>query len=124
MFVLDYKTKLPIYEQIQNQVIHFIALGLFTPNQQLPAVRQLANDLGVNPNTVSKAYQELERLGFVVSHMGKGTFINAKEESLNLVKESKKQELGEVAKICKSLDISSKELHDIIDLTYKEGDRQ
>jgi GntR family transcriptional regulator len=59
MIVLDYKTKLPIYEQIQNQVIHFIALGLFTPNQQLPAVRQLASDLGVNPNTVSKAYREL-----------------------------------------------------------------
>lgn len=122
MFALDYKTKLPIYEQIQNQVIHFIALGLFTPNQQLPAVRQLASDLGVNPNTVAKAYQELERLGFVVSLTGKGTFINAKDRSINLVKESKKRELSEVAILCKSLDIPKEELHDIIEFIYEEGD--
>ena len=124
MFVLDYKTKLPIYEQIQSQVIHFIALGLFTPEQQLPAVRQLASDLGVNPNTVSKAYQELERLGFVVSHTGKGTFINTQQDSLKLIRESKKNELGEVAESCKSLGITFKEVHDIIEVTYKEGDRQ
>jgi GntR family transcriptional regulator len=124
MFVLDYKTKLPIYEQIQSQVIHFIALGLFKPEQQLPAVRQLASDLGVNPNTVSKAYQELERLGFVVSHTGKGTFINTQQDSLQLIRENKKNELGEVAEICKSLGITFKEVHDIIEVTYKEGDRQ
>lgn len=124
MFVLDYKTKLPIYEQIQDQVIHFIALGLFTPDQQLPAVRQLASDLGVNPNTVSKAYQELERLGFVVSQMGKGTFINAQQDTLRLVKNSKKNELRDCAETCKSLGITYKELHDIIELTYKEGDQQ
>jgi GntR family transcriptional regulator len=124
MIVLDYKTKLPIYEQIQNQVIHFIALGLFTPNQQLPAVRQLASDLGVNPNTVSKAYRELERLGFVVSLTGKGTFINAKDKSINLVKENQKRELGEVVILCKSLGIHVEELHDIINFIYKEGDDQ
>ena len=88
MFILDYKTKIPIYEQIQSQVINFIALGLLKPNQQLPAVRQLASDLGVNPNTVAKAYQELEKQGYIVSHTGRGTFISDSKAALtSLIKD-------------------------------------
>lgn len=123
MFVLDYKTKIPIYEQIQSQVISFIALGLFKPEQQLPAVRQLANDLGVNPNTVQKAYQELERLGYIYSHTGKGSFISPLQDSLALVKQEKKNDLISLLEEFKGLGITYQEVAVLVEKTYEQGEK-
>ena len=55
MFSINYQSREPIYEQLYDNVIRLIALGVLLPEQQLPPVRQLATELGVNPNTVSKA---------------------------------------------------------------------
>jgi len=65
----------PIYQQITNRLQYGIACGLFTPHDQLPSVRQLAVELLVNPNTVAKAYRELEREGFSYSRKGLGVFV-------------------------------------------------
>ncbi len=123
MFVLDYKTKIPIYEQIQTQVISFIALGLFKPDQQLPAVRQLAGDLGVNPNTVQKAYQELERMGYIYSHTGKGSFISTQQDSLKLAREEMKSDLVKTLEALKALGIPLQEVTDLVLKTYKQGEK-
>jgi GntR family transcriptional regulator len=123
MFVLDYKTKIPIYEQIQSQVVSFIALGIFKPDQQLPAVRQLASDLGVNPNTVQKAYQELERLGYIYSHTGKGSFISPLQDSLALVKQEKKNDLSELLFALKALGVTYQEVLALVERTYKQGEK-
>jgi GntR family transcriptional regulator len=76
-FRLDPKSGVPIYRQIQDQIRYGIASGLLSPGEQLPTVRALAVELSVNPNTVIKAYTELERTGVVTSEQGSGTFISA-----------------------------------------------
>ncbi|MFL5241085.1 MAG: GntR family transcriptional regulator [Gemmataceae bacterium] len=76
-FILDSKSGVPIYRQIQDQIRYGIAAGLLMPGEQLPTVRALAVELSVNPNTVIKAYTELERQGIVTTEQGSGTFVAA-----------------------------------------------
>jgi GntR family transcriptional regulator len=121
MFTLNYKSRLPIYEQIQGQVIEFIALELLKPHQQLPAVRQLANDLGVNPNTVQKAYQELERLGYIYSQVGKGSFINERQNTLLLTRKQKFDELCDLLTQMKQIGIEYNEILGCMTQIYEKG---
>jgi GntR family transcriptional regulator len=74
-FMLDPKSGVPFYRQIIDQVQCAIADGRLETGSQLPTVRQLAVDLKINPNTVARAYQELEIRGIVSTQMGSGTFI-------------------------------------------------
>ena len=76
---LDVKSGVPFYRQIIDQVKSAIATGRLEPGDRLPTVRQLAVDLSVNPNTVSRAYTELELTGLVETHMGSGTFVGQKK---------------------------------------------
>src|SRR5437868_7959499 len=74
-FHLNPKSGVPIYRQIQDQILYGIASGLLEAGEQLPTVRALAVELSVNPNTVIKAYTELERRGIVTTEQGSGTFV-------------------------------------------------
>jgi GntR family transcriptional regulator len=76
-FRIDAKSGVPRYRQIQDQIRFGIASGQLSPGEQLPTVRALAVDLAVNPNTVIKAYSQLELEGLVTSEQGTGTFIAA-----------------------------------------------
>ena len=76
---LDLKSGVPFYRQIIDQVKSAIATGRLEPGNRLPTVRQLAVDLSVNPNTVSRAYTELELTGLVETQMGSGTFVGQKK---------------------------------------------
>ena len=78
-FVLDSQSGVPFYRQIIDQVQFAIANGKLAPGDQLPTVRQLAVELKINPNTVSRAYQELEIRGVVTTQMGTGTFIGTEK---------------------------------------------
>jgi len=75
---IDLKSGVPIYRQIIDQVKSAVATGTLGPGDRLPTVRQLSVDLSVNPNTVSRAYNELELTGLVETHMGSGTYIGNK----------------------------------------------
>jgi GntR family transcriptional regulator len=74
-FLLDLHSGMPVYRQIMDQVRGAIASGALTAGDQLPTVRQLAVDLEINPNTVVRAYRELELGGLLETHQGTGTFI-------------------------------------------------
>ena len=76
-FKLDPKSGVPVYRQIQDLIRYGIASGLLNPGEQLPTVRALAVELSVNPNTVIKAYSELEREGVLTTEQGSGTFVAA-----------------------------------------------
>lgn len=78
-FHVDPMSGVPIYMQILNQVKRATASGLLKPGDQMPSVRELAMELTVNPNTIAKAYQELEREGITKTVRGVGTFIADKE---------------------------------------------
>ena len=75
MLLLDHKSRLPIYTQLYQEILRLSALGAMVPGEQLPSVRAPAQELGVNPNTVQKAYQLLEHDGYICSVPGKGSFL-------------------------------------------------
>lgn len=77
MFQIDLLSRIPIYEQLYNNIVHLILVGVLQENEQLPSVRALAKQLGVNPNTVQKSYQELERNQFIYTVAGRGNFVGA-----------------------------------------------
>ena len=76
-FQLDLRSGVPVYRQIVDQVLVAVASGTCSGGDQLPTVRQLAVDLAINPNTVVRAYRELEIRGILTTHQGTGTFITA-----------------------------------------------
>src|SRR5512137_1387053 len=76
---LDVKSGVPFYRQIIDQVKSAIATGRVEPGDRLPTVRQLAVELSINPNTVSRAYTELELTGLVETQMGSGTFVGQRK---------------------------------------------
>jgi len=76
---IDLKSGVPFYRQIIDQVKAAIATETVGPGDRLPTVRQLAVDLSINPNTVSRAYTELELTGLVETQMGSGTFVGQRE---------------------------------------------
>ncbi|WP_214834884.1 GntR family transcriptional regulator [Exiguobacterium sp. E4787] len=76
LYKIDMKSAEPLYEQIVNQTKALVIRGILRPGDKVMSVRELATDLVINPNTVSKAYQELERLGLLEMHRGRGTFVS------------------------------------------------
>ncbi|WP_026477839.1 GntR family transcriptional regulator [Alkaliphilus transvaalensis] len=75
MFELDLRSRLPIYEQLIEKLKELIITEVLKPDEQLPSVRVLAQQLTINPNTIQKAYRELERQGFIYTVKGKGNFV-------------------------------------------------
>jgi GntR family transcriptional regulator len=95
---LDLHTGVPVYRQIIDQVRGGIAAGTLSAGDQLPTVRQLAVDLAINPNTVMRAYRELELGGLLETHQGTGTFISdQKPEKKSAERE---RQLGQMASEC------------------------
>ncbi len=82
MINIDYQNSAPIYEQIVEQIERYIAFGVMKPKEQIPSIRELASNLGINPNTVKKAYEELEKRGAIVTVSTKGTFVTEKIKSV------------------------------------------
>jgi len=76
VFDVDQGSPLPIYAQIVARVRRALAVGEIGPGEQLPTVRQLAVDLRINPNTVARAYADLEREGLIATRQGRGTFVS------------------------------------------------
>jgi GntR family transcriptional regulator len=74
---LDPRSNTPIWEQVVHQIKELILKEILQPEDKLPSVRELSGTLLINPNTVSKAYQELERQGIIETLRGKGTFVSA-----------------------------------------------
>lgn len=77
MILLDYRDKRPIYEQVVEKLERLIASGGLEPLTKMPSVRSLAMELSVNPNTVQRAYAQLEKEGYLYTVSGRGTFVTA-----------------------------------------------
>ena len=93
-FKLDLKSGVPFYRQIVDQIRYRIASGRLMPGEQLPTVRDLAVQLEINPNTVRKAYSELEILGVLDTQQGTGTFVGGKKIEIEDVE--KDRMLGQI----------------------------
>ena len=84
---LDFDSEIPIYQQIRNQIVVGIASGQLSPGERLPATRALAEDLGVNTMTVSKAYQQLRQEGYVITDRRSGVMVGQREAGVPVVPE-------------------------------------
>lgn len=118
MFNIDYTSREPIYEQLYNNVVKQITLGVLEPKQQLPPVRQLALQLNVNPNTVSKAYKNLEQDGVIYSVVGKGSFVM---ENISIIDSKKAEALKNISnsvELAVKLGVQKKEISTIVDNVY------
>lgn len=98
MIVIDYRDRRPIYEQVVERFQELILKSILEPDSQLPSVRNLAMELSINPNTIQRAYSELERQGYIYSVKGKGSFV---AESDRLVLKKREEILNEVAELAK-----------------------
>lgn len=75
MILIDYKDRRPLYEQIVEKLSDLMVRGVLVQDSQLPSVRSLATELSINPNTIQRAYAELERQGYIYSVKGRGSFV-------------------------------------------------
>ena len=103
MINIDYQSRTPIYMQIVKEFERYTVLDVLRPNEQIHSIRELASTLGINPNTVKKAYDILEQKGIIVTISTKGTYIaekkeNAMSEIVNEKIASIKNEISELEK--------------------------
>ncbi len=77
MIVLDYRDSRPLYQQVKDSLLRMMLTGLLEPDEKLPSVRSLATQLAINPNTIQRAYAELEAEGYIYSVAGRGSFVSA-----------------------------------------------
>lgn len=114
------RSKIPIFEQVKNQIKKYIDLGVYAPKDKLPSVRELASSLNVNPNTIERAFNELETEGYIYSLNKKGFFVSEKVRILTNV-----QILSNLEKeiiLAKNKSISKTDLLDLLNKIYKEGE--
>lgn len=124
MILLDYKDRRPIYEQVVEKLQELMVCGALPEDGQLPSVRSLAMELSINPNTIQRAYAELERQGYIYTVKGKGSFAAGSSD----MKENKKREilkkLSEVIEEAARLGISAEDLKLLIESCYQAGNKE
>lgn len=97
MITIDYKDRRPLYQQLMEKIEELALNGLIQADEQLPSVRSLAVELAINPNTIQRAYGELEKKGIVYSVPGRGSFLAASQEAL--LSQSREVILRELAQL-------------------------
>ena len=111
MISIDYTSRQPITAQIRDQMVRLITSGALKPGDWLPCVRQLATDLSINPNTIQKAYSEMELRGIIVSVKGRGSFVASDPSSaLGALREKLTATLAEAVHYGKLLSLTPPEL--------------
>ena len=124
MFQINTASGVPIYEQLSHNVTRLTDSGVLKPHDRLPSVRSLAVELGINPNTVAKAYRELETRGFIYSVYGKGSFVAERAgENVTVQQMAVLQSFRSAVQQAYKERLSAAQLKQIIDSIY-EGGRQ
>ena len=119
MYNIDLQSRTPIYEQLYKKVVELILRNELKPNDKLPSVRELAKELGVNPNTVSKAFQLLERDKVIYSLAGRGSFVS--NVSTDSVKETALEDFDRAVAEALNVGITKQELTDRINVEDKKS---
>lgn len=122
MFQIDAFSRVPVYEQIIAQLESFVLNDIFESHTQLPSVRGLSVQLSINPNTIQKAYSELDRKGIIYSVPGKGCFISAEaKEILKNISRNKFDAFDSLVHELKIAGVHKEEVIEHVDNIYKEG---
>lgn len=117
MFQIDNQSKIPVYEQIIKQTEEFVLKDILAANDKIPSVRNLSSTLSINPNTIQKAYSELDRRGIIYSSPGKGCFIC--EQAKRIISEKKADNLKDLELMVSEFKLAGINKEQIIDCIEK-----
>lgn len=123
MINLNYRDSRPIYEQIKEGFIKLITTGVMAEDEKMPSVRELAGRLAINPNTIQKAYAQLEQEGYIYTVAGRGSFVTADVDATERRKSRMMEDLKKLISEIKELAVDKTEIMDVIDSVYKEREK-
>lgn len=119
MYTIDNQSRQAVYEQIIEQTERFILTGIFAGDSPMPSVRSLSVELSVNPNTIQKAYTELDRRGIIYAVPGKGSFVSAKAK--DIVAADRLQRVAQIESLageCALAGIDQQLIHQAVERAY------
>lgn len=115
MLTVNFSSRTPIYQQLYDDVIRLVSLGVLKSDTKLPPVRILATELGINPNTVQKAYKMLEKDGYIYSTVGRGSFVSNKLDQNQAEEIQAKNDLKESIDKAYKKGITKDEMIELVD---------
>lgn len=124
MFAIDSRSRMPIYEQLVENIVGMVANGMLAADDQLPSVRMLARDLGINPNTVQKAYQELEQRGLIYQAAGRGSFVSPGTAPMQVVAGTRLQALRAPMLAARQAGVTLQQVQQLAQEVFREGQDQ
>lgn len=120
MITLSSLSRTPIYQQIIDQFLTLITSGVLVADTQMPPVRSLAKDLGINPNTVVKAYNELEHAGYLYTKVGIGSFVSENAVVDISIKKMRLDECRKELYLLQQLGLKKKSIQSLLDEVFNE----
>ena len=121
MILLDYRDKRPIYEQVVEKLERLIVGGALEPDAKMPSVRSMGVELAVNPNTIQRAYNQLEQEGYLYTVSGRGSFVAPESEWREGKKKKMLDEWRQVTERAKEAGLGAEELKAELDRLFGEG---
>ena len=118
MIQLDYKDRRPLYEQVTERFQELILNGVLQPDEKIPSVRSMAMELSVTPNTIQRAYSELEKSGYIYTVTGRGNFVSSGAALHELYRESILSSLKAAVMKAKSSGISREDVLETVEFIY------
>lgn len=122
MIIINYNDKRPIYEQVVDRMQALILSGALEPDEKLPSVRALAMELSINPNTIQKAYHELEAAGYIYTVIGRGNFVRDNDSLIQVKREHVLNELKVKILSCKEAGVSETEVRGMVETIFGRGE--
>ena len=123
MFLVNPKSKQPLYEQLVEQLRRQLILGVMKAGAAMPSVRQLATELGINPNTIQKAYRRMEDEGMIVSVPGRGSFVS--DDLAGMLEKQRADQMDQMLhmlRTCREMGLSKETVAKLVEQAYEEGD--
>lgn len=120
MIQIDWQSRVPVYEQIVRGILRLKTLGVLAPDEQLPSVRALAAETGVNPNTVQKAYQLLEAKGIIYSVTGKGSFLSGDDDANDAILRDAELRITKALQEAAQMGLDKEKAQEILRRVYEE----
>ncbi len=121
MILLDYRDKRPIYEQVVEKLERLIVGGALEPDAKMPSVRSMGVELAVNPNTIQRAYNQLEQEGYLYTVSGRGSFVAPESEWREGKKKKMLDEWRQVTERAEEAGLGAEELKAELDRVFGEG---
>ena len=124
MFQIDALSRVPVYEQLVDQMEKLVLSGLLKAGDPMPSVRSLSLDLSINPNTIQKAYSELDRRGILMSVPGKGCFVA--ETAIEVIRKKIRDKSSDLIELVKDMKLAGAELEELLKLVRSayEGNKE